>query len=58
MNLSAPTQIVFYISLALAVLGLLSVFGIISIASMGISNYWIATAAWGVLAFGCVMKGA
>lgn len=55
MNLSAPKQAVFVISLVLAVLGLLSGFGIIS--AIPGNSFYIMTAAWAVLTAGCVMKG-
>lgn len=55
MKLSAPTQIIFVISLVLAVLGLLSGFGIIT-ATAG-NSFYIMTAAWAVLTGGVMLKG-
>ena len=54
MNLSAPTMIVFLISVVLAVLGLLGYYGGIG---MPLGNFHIMLVAWIVLAAGCVMKG-
>lgn len=55
MSFSAPTKVVFFISLVLAVLGLLSGFGIIG--AVPVSSFYIMTAAWGVLAAGVLFKG-
>lgn len=54
MNLSAPTMIVFLISLVVAVLGLLGYYAGIG---MPVGNFHIMLVAWLVLAAGCVMKG-
>ncbi|MDC0948470.1 hypothetical protein OAS86_03915 [Gammaproteobacteria bacterium] len=55
MNLNAPTNLFFFISVALAVVGLLGYFGIIG---FGIHSFWMGFAAWVVLTLGCVLKGA
>ncbi|MEO0369577.1 MAG: hypothetical protein AAF197_12480 [Pseudomonadota bacterium] len=55
MKLSAPTQIVFFISMILGILGLLSGFGIVSVG--GANTFYIMTAAWVVLTGGVVLKG-
>ncbi len=55
MKLSAPTQIVFFISLILGVLGLLSGFDIVP-AIQG-NSFYIMTAAWVALTAGVVLKG-
>lgn len=55
MNLSAPTMIVFVISLVIAVLGLLAGLGIFSI--IPISSFWIMTIAYVVLLAGNLLKG-
>lgn len=55
MNLSAPTMVVFLISLAIAVLGLLAGLGILSI--IPISAFWLMTIGYVVLAAGTLMKG-
>jgi hypothetical protein len=54
-RLSAPTQIVFLISLALAVLAVLGLF--INIPVISIYAFWIAIIAYVVLALGCLLKG-
>lgn len=56
MNLNAPTQIVFIISLVLAVLALLGAIGI-SLPVIGGHAIWVALAAYVVLAAGNLMKG-
>ncbi|MEM7361133.1 MAG: hypothetical protein AAF431_18745 [Pseudomonadota bacterium] len=55
MKISAPTNVVFFISLFLGVLGLLDGFGIMPIADL--QAFHIMTAAWGVLTLGTVLKG-
>lgn len=56
MNLSAPTQIVFIISVIIAVIGLLMAFSVFSLGS--ISAFWVMTIAYVVLAVACLLKGA
>ncbi len=55
MNLSAPTQIVFIISVIIAIIGLLMAFGVFSLGA--ISAFWVMTVAFVVLAAGCLLKG-
>lgn len=55
MNLSAPTNIVFIISLVIAVLGILAGTGVFSI--IPISAFWLVTIGYAVLAAGCLLKG-
>jgi hypothetical protein len=55
MKLSAPTQLFFIIALVLAILALLGSFAVLP-AITGYS-FWLAFAAWGVLAIGSLMKG-
>jgi len=55
MNLSAPTMVVFLISLAIAVLGLLAGLGILNI--IPISAFWLMTIGYAVLAASTLMKG-
>ena len=55
MKLNAPTQIVFLISLILAIVAILGGLGIIT--PIVTSAYWFAVAAWAVLAAGCFFKG-
>jgi hypothetical protein len=55
MRLNAPTQMVFLISLALAVLALIGHF--VSIPYLTVYQFWVAIVAYAVLAAACVMKG-
>ena len=55
MRFNAPTQLMFIISLVLAVAGILSGFGFIS-AIAGYSFY-LMIAAWGLLSASCILKG-
>lgn len=55
MNLSAPTMIVFIISLVIAALGLLAALGIFSI--IPVASVWIMTVAYAVLLAGVLLKG-
>ncbi len=56
MNLSAPTQIVFIISVVIAVIGLLMAFSVFSLGA--ISAFWVMTIAYVVLAVACLLRGA
>ncbi|WP_108722948.1 hypothetical protein [Mesorhizobium sp. ORS 3428] len=56
MNLSAPTQIVFIISLVIAIIGLLAGLGVL--AFIPLAAVWITLIAYIVLAAGCLMRGA
>ena len=55
MRLNAPTQLIFLISLILAVLAVVAHFVAIPYASQ--YQFWLAVAGYVVLAAGCVMKG-
>lgn len=55
MNLSAPTMVVFLISLVIAALGLLDGLGVLSI--IPIQAFWMMTIGYIVLAAGCLFKG-
>ena len=55
MKLSAPTQPVFLIAVALAVLSLVGFLGVL--APLGTYAYWLMAAAFAVLATACVLKG-
>ena len=55
MNLSAPTQIVFIITVIIAIIGLLMAFGVFSLGA--ISAFWVMTVAYVVLAAACLLKG-
>ena len=54
-KLSAPTQMIFLISLALAILAVLG--ALVSIPFVSLYAFWIAIIGYIVLAAGCVMKG-
>lgn len=56
MNLSAPTMVVFIISLVIALLGVLAAAGVLSI--LPIAPVWIMTIAYAVLAIANLIKGA
>ena len=55
MRLSAPTMIVFLISLVIAVLGILAGMGILSV--IPLAAFWIVGIGYAVLAVGCLLKG-
>ncbi len=55
MRLSAPTILVFLISLVAAVLGILSGLGIVAV--IPLSAFWLLTIGYAVLALGCLFKG-
>jgi hypothetical protein len=55
MNLNAPTQVVFVISLIIAVLALIGHF--VQIPFVSEYKFWVAIVAYVVLAAGCLMKG-
>jgi len=54
-KLSAPTQLVFLISLVLAILAVIGV--LVSIPFVSVYAFWIAIIGYIVLAAGCVLKG-
>jgi len=56
MTLSAPTQVVFWISVILAIIALIGFFVVVPYITA--YAFWIAIAAYVVLALGCLMKGA
>ncbi len=56
MRLSAPTQVVFIISLILAVLALIGHF-VPSVPIIAPYQFWLAIVGYAVLAAGCMMKG-
>ncbi|NWG26168.1 MAG: hypothetical protein HXY30_17430 [Pseudorhodoplanes sp.] len=55
MNLSAPTQVVFLISLVLAVLAVIGLF--VNIPFISLYSFWVMTAGYVVLAIGCLFAG-
>ena len=56
MKLSAPTQMVFIISIVLAVLALLTMLGV-AVPLVSGNTAWTALAAYGLLAAGNLLKG-
>jgi len=56
MRFSAPTNLVFFVALAAAVVGVLTALGTISIVPL--ASVWIMTIAYAVLAVGCLIRGA
>lgn len=55
MNLSAPTTVVFIITVLIAIIGLLVGLGVL--AMIPVSGFWIMTAAYVILALACMLKG-
>ena len=55
MKLSAPTQIVFIISVIVAIVGVLMALGVLAV--IPVASVWIMTLAFVILAAGCLMKG-
>ena len=55
MSLSAPTNVVFIISLVIAILGLLAGLGVFAI--IPLSGFWLMTIAYVILALACMLKG-
>lgn len=56
MRLSAPSFIVFLISIICAVLALLPIFGI-AVVALPISGFWLMTIAWGLMTAGVLFRG-
>lgn len=56
MRLNAPKRVVFYITVALAVLGLLGASNLVPVLS-GMVAFWLVLAAFVVLAMGTMFKG-
>jgi len=55
MKFSAPSVLIFVISLVIAVIGVLTALG--SIAFIPLASVWIMAIAYAVLAAGCLFKG-
>jgi len=55
MKLSAPTQIVFLISVVVAVVGLLMALGVLGM--IPIASVWVMALAYVILAAACLLKG-
>ncbi len=56
MNLSAPTQLIFIISVVIALIGVLMALNVITF--IPVAAVWIVTIAFIVLAGGCLIRGA
>jgi hypothetical protein len=56
MRLSAPTFIVFVLSLICGALAVLPVFGV-AVVALPISGFWLMTIAWGLLLAGVLFRG-
>jgi hypothetical protein len=56
MTLNAPTQILFIISVVIAVIALIGVF--VTIPFVSAYAFWLMTAAFVILAAACLFKGA
>jgi hypothetical protein len=56
MTLSAPTQIVFWIAIVLAIIALIGWFGVLG-AAIGGYSFWILLLGFVVLAVGCLLRG-
>ncbi len=56
MNLSAPTMVVFLISLAIVIIGVLSALGVLSV--IPVASVWIVAIGYAVLAIATMIKGA
>ncbi|MBI4274292.1 MAG: hypothetical protein HY659_06305 [Rhizobiales bacterium] len=54
-KLNAPSQVIFLISLILAIVAVIGVFVVIPFVTL--YAFWIAIVAYVVLALGCVLKG-
>ncbi len=55
MNLSAPTNVVFIISVVIAILGILAGIGVLSV--IPLAPFWLVTIAYAILAAACLLKG-
>jgi hypothetical protein len=55
-NLSAPTQIIFLLTLVIALLGVLAALGVVNF--IPLAAVWIVTIAYAVLAIACLLRGA
>ena len=55
MNLSPPTNLIFLISVVIAVLGVLAALNIVNF--IPLAAVWLVTIGFGLLAAGCLFKG-
>ena len=56
MRLTAPSFIIFLISVICAVLALLPIFGI-AVVALPVSGFWMMTIAWGLMTAGVLFRG-
>lgn len=56
MNLSPPTQVIYIISVIIALIGVLAAAGVVSF--IPIASVWIVTIAFVILAVACLIRGA
>ena len=56
MNIGAPTQIIYFIALIIALVGVLAALGVITFVPL--AAVWIMTIAYVILAVACVVRGA
>jgi hypothetical protein len=56
MTLNAPTQIVYFIALVIAIIALLMFLNVITF--IPVAAFWVMTLAYVVLAAACLLKGA
>jgi hypothetical protein len=56
MRLTAPSFIIFLMSVIFAVLALLPVFGI-AVVALPVSGFWMMTIAWGLMTAGVLFRG-
>ncbi len=56
MTLNAPTQIVYFIALVIAIIALLMFLNVITF--IPVAAFWVMTLAYVVLAVACLLKGA
>ncbi|MGI9481693.1 MAG: hypothetical protein ACR2OR_04960 [Hyphomicrobiales bacterium] len=55
MKLSAPTLVIFLVSLVIAILGILAGLGIAAV--IPLPAFWVLAISYGVLAVGCLFTG-
>ncbi len=55
-NLSAPTQLIFLLTLVIAILGVLAGLGMVNF--IPLAAIWIVTIAYAILAVACLLRGA
>jgi hypothetical protein len=56
MNLGAPTQLFFILSLIIAIIGVLAALSVVNFVPL--AAVWIVAIAYAILAIGCLIRGA